>query len=81
MVASDARATPEILSSVDPGLLTPPEPGPLADAIGRLLGGPARRAELGARGLESVRSRFTWEGCVAGLDAVYKELCGDAARR
>lgn len=60
VVATDTGATPEILAPIDPGLLAAPDPESLAAAIGRLLDEPRRRAEIGKRGVESVRTRYGW---------------------
>jgi glycosyltransferase involved in cell wall biosynthesis len=74
VVATDSGASPEILGPIDPALLVPSDPGALAARIDELLRDPARRRELGAKGVESVRSRFAWPTIVAGLDEVYEEL-------
>jgi glycosyltransferase involved in cell wall biosynthesis len=80
VVATNTGATPEILAPIDPGLLTAPDPEALAATIRGLLSNPGRRSEVGARGVESVRSRYAWDRCVASLDGVYGELCEDAGR-
>lgn len=80
VVATDNGATPEILSAVDLGLLTPADPDALAAALERLLANAELRRALAVRGVEVVRSRYTWDACVTDLDKVYEELCGAAAR-
>lgn len=80
VVGTDTGATPEILAPIDPALLAAPEPDALAAAIERLLRDPARRGELGARGVQSVRSRFAWPAVIAQLDEVYGELVDAPAR-
>ena len=52
----------------------------LAARIEELLRDPKRRIELGARAVESVRSRFAWPTIVASLDEVYGELVPAPAR-
>jgi len=76
VVATNNGATPEILGAVDPLLLVPAEPEPIAAAIERLLANPELRRKLGQRGVEVVRARYAWPRIVAELDQVYAELCG-----
>ena len=59
VIASDRAAQPEVVG--DAGLLVNPEDvGAIADAMRRLAGDPALRAELSARGLERAR-QFDWQ--------------------
>lgn len=81
VVATDNGATPEILGAVDRRLLAAADPAALATAIGRMLGDERLRLDLGVRGLEIARSRYTWQASVAGLDSVYEELLATAPRR
>lgn len=76
VVATDSGASPEVLGPIDPALLVPADAEALAARLEALLRDPARRRELGAKGVESVRSRFAWPGIVARLDEVYAELVG-----
>ena len=78
VVATNIGAIPEVLDSLDLGPLAPPDPEALADTIRRLLADPDRRLDLAARGLQAVRSRYSWNACIAELDDVYEELCGSA---
>jgi glycosyltransferase involved in cell wall biosynthesis len=80
VVATDSGASPEILGPIDPVLLVPADPEALAARIADLLRDSRRRSELGARGVESVRSRFAWPTIVASLDDVYGELVHAHAR-
>ena len=43
--------------------------------VRRLLGDPAARAEMGARGLAAVRARYSWEAIEGDLLAFYADLC------
>jgi glycosyltransferase involved in cell wall biosynthesis len=80
VLATDSGASPEILGPIDPGLLVPADPDALATRIAELLRDPERRSELGAKGVESVRSRFAWPTIVASMDDVYGELVHAHAR-
>jgi len=69
------------LGPIDPALLVPADDGALAARIEELLRDPKRRHELGAKAVESVRSRFAWPTIVASMDEVYGELVQAHARR
>jgi glycosyltransferase involved in cell wall biosynthesis len=79
VVATDSGASPEILGPIDRTLLVPLDPAALADRLEQLLRDPARRRELGAKGVESVRARFAWPVILSQLDRVYAELVGEHA--
>ncbi len=75
VVATAAGGLPEIISHEATGLLVPPkEPGPLADAIVRLL----RDRDLGRRlaeaGRRHVEAEFSAESMVEGTLNVYREV-------
>ena len=80
VLATDSGASPEILGPIGRDLLVPADPEALAARMAELLGDARRRTELGAKGVESVRSRFAWPTIVASLDDVYRELVGAHAR-
>ena len=80
VVATDSGASPEILGPIDSALLVPADDEALAARIEELLRDAKRRIELGARAVESVRSRFAWPTIVASLDEVYGELVPASAR-
>jgi glycosyltransferase involved in cell wall biosynthesis len=54
------------------GLVVPLEPGALAAALSALLGDPARRAEMGRRGRELVRTRWSAPAVAAAMLAAYE---------
>lgn len=75
LVATDVPGCREIVIDGRTGLLVPPRDAPaLAAAIGRLLAGPALRAEMGRRGRELVAAEFSEERVAAQTLAVYREL-------
>ena len=77
VVASRVGVVPEILEDGRTALLVPPgEPGPLADAIGRLLDDPGRRREIGAAGAALVRARYSGARLAEQLTALYLSLAG-----
>jgi len=78
VVATDVGANREVVDGLDPEMLANSDPDSLARAIEVLIRDPERRARLGARSAEMVRSRYSWESCVAALDRVYAELTGPA---
>jgi glycosyltransferase involved in cell wall biosynthesis len=86
VIACDAGGAPEIIEHCSTGLLIPSphfanphsakhDAGdnvePLAEAILSLLDDRARAAEMGRRGCEQARSRFSWDACLARLNALY----------
>jgi len=80
VVATAAGGLPEIIRHEATGLLVPPkEPGPLADAILRLL----RDRELGRRlaeaGRRHVEQEFSAESMVEGTLRVYHEVMDEGA--
>lgn len=75
IVASRVDALEEIVVDGETGLLvSPDDPGPLADAVTDLLGNPARAAALGAGGLARLRQEYSVAGMVDATIAVYAEL-------
>ena len=75
VVASRVGVVPEILEDGRTALLVPSgEPGPLADAIARLLDDPGRRREVGASGAALVRARYSGARLAEQLTALYLSL-------
>lgn len=75
VVASRVGVVPEILEDGRTALLVPSgEPGPLADAIARLLDDAGRRREVGAAGAALVRARYSGMRLAEQLTALYLSL-------
>jgi glycosyltransferase involved in cell wall biosynthesis len=59
------------------GLLVPPrDPAALAGALRQLLADPARRAAMGAAGMQRARSRYHWGRIAEETLAVYERVAG-----
>lgn len=71
VVVSNRSSLPEVVG--DAGLLVEPEPGPLADAIQRLLADAALRQNLQARGLQRA-AQFSWAATAAETLRVYRQV-------
>ena len=54
------------------------EPGRLAAEIDRLLGDPATRREMGARGRALVVERYSWEACADAYERIYERIVASA---
>jgi glycosyltransferase involved in cell wall biosynthesis len=50
--------------------------GNLGEALGALLGDPARLDAMGRRGAEAVRERFTWEVVAREMEGIYERIAG-----
>ena len=62
MVVSDCEAPARVVSSVGFGLVVPKEDAKaLAEAVGKLLGDPVLRGEMGARGYEAAKAEYSEE--------------------
>lgn len=73
VIATNVGGPPEILSDGQEGyLLAPREPGPWAQAIGRLADEPDRAAAMGEAGRRRVQAHFTLAGHVAAVLALYE---------
>ncbi len=73
-VATDGGALPEVVGREGDGIIVPRKNArALADAISRLLGNPALRKEMGARGHRRVMERFTWRAMAVRTAEVYEE--------
>jgi glycosyltransferase involved in cell wall biosynthesis len=66
VVAVDAGGPSELIADARSGLLCPPRPSALADAVTGLAGSRAARERLARGGLAAVRER-TWEASLAAL--------------
>lgn len=71
LVASNRASLPEVVGQA--GMLAEPEPEPLAQALVKLLGDGALRAELRAAGPEQAK-RFTWAKTAQTTLRVYRRL-------
>ena len=77
VITSNVSSLPEVVG--DAALLIDPmDAGAIADAMARVLGDAALRAELIRRGHERVKA-FSWERSVARMREVYAELAGAPA--
>lgn len=75
VVASDIGGVPEWLEHERNGLLvTPGSVAELGRALASLVADGARNAEMGARGLDTIRERFLPERHVERLVALYREI-------
>lgn len=75
VVASRVGVVPEILEDGRTALLVPAgEPGPLAEAVARLIDDPPRRREIGAAGAALVHERYSGARLAERLTALYLSL-------
>ena len=78
VVATRVGGTPEVVDHGVSGILVPPRrPRQVADAIRRLVDDEALRTQMGARGAEIVRERFSIRRRVACIEALYADLLDD----
>jgi glycosyltransferase involved in cell wall biosynthesis len=78
VIASAAGGITDIVVDGRNGLLVPPgDVDALAGAVGRLLDDPAAAAEMGRRGSEDVKEKFSWDVIVGGLIDVYRGLAAE----
>jgi len=74
-VASAIGGIPEVLADGETGLLVPPEdPAALAAALGAVLRHPAAARRRAAAAQALVARRYSRDGCVDRLLALYGEL-------
>jgi glycosyltransferase involved in cell wall biosynthesis len=77
VVATDVDGVREVVGDRAEGILVPPRDSrALATAIIDLAADPARRAELGARGAQAVRQRFSLDAMIAQTLDVYSRAMG-----
>jgi len=75
VIAADTSSLPEVVG--DAGLLVSPgDPGALAEAMVRVLQDPALAADLRQRGFDRAK-RFTWEEAAARTLAVYRAVAAE----
>jgi glycosyltransferase involved in cell wall biosynthesis len=75
VVAARSGALPELVEDGTSGLLVPPRDATaLADAIQKLAGDERLRREMGQRGLERVRRKFTVPGSIENVVKVYESM-------
>ncbi|GAC1326834.1 MAG: hypothetical protein NVSMB2_26280 [Chloroflexota bacterium] len=75
VVATDVGPSGELLGP-DAGLLVPPRPDALAQALGTLIADSALRARLGTAGRARVASLFDLDHHVASMATIYREAVG-----
>jgi glycosyltransferase involved in cell wall biosynthesis len=76
-ISTGVGGVPELIQPGATGLLVPPDaPGPLAQALQRLIGDPALRARLGAAGSRRVAGHFDARSAIAALLALFAERGG-----
>ena len=83
VVASNLGGYTETVLESETGFLVPPgAPAPLAGAIERLIdAGAEKRAEMGAKGRERVRSRYSKLALQSATLAVYQRVLSQAEQR
>lgn len=80
VVSTDGGALPEVVG--DAGRVVPARDAKaLARAIAELLENPQAREHLGRRGRQRIVERFCWSRAAAALDALYREVIAERARR
>jgi phosphatidyl-myo-inositol dimannoside synthase len=81
VVASDAGGLPEVVEHGVTGLIVPRgDSTALAAAMGRLLGDPALRAEMGRAGRERSLRLFDWDRTAEQLEHIYAQVMAGASR-
>lgn len=79
VIGSRVGGVPETMIEGETGLLVPPEnPAALAAAILELAADPTRRRAMGESGAAFVRERYSVDGMVEGMLAVYRRQIGEA---
>jgi glycosyltransferase involved in cell wall biosynthesis len=78
VVASLVDGLPDVVEDDRTGLLVPAgDPEALADAIARLAGDSALRADMGRAGRAFVERRYRWEENVAQMEGLYQYLLAE----
>lgn len=77
VIASDFPFWRRLLDGIDCAMfIDPSDPAAIAAAIDELAAEPERAAEMGRRGAEAVKNRFTWESEERTLLELYEDLLG-----
>ncbi|MCX7679776.1 MAG: glycosyltransferase family 4 protein, partial [Spirochaetes bacterium] len=72
VIASDAGALPEVVG--DAGMIVPARNHiALADAINKALANPQFRTKMAKRGIERIKTKFTWENAVKLMIEIYEK--------
>lgn len=71
-------AVSEVISDGVDGFLVPPEAGPIADRLVRLLADPDLARRMGAAGKAKVERCYTWDRIAANVEQVYRRLVPEA---
>ena len=80
VVAVEGQGIAPIVREAGAGLLVPPKDvSATAAAIQRLLGNPRERREMGERGRQAVRERFSWARCARETIGTYAEAVRSTA--
>jgi glycosyltransferase involved in cell wall biosynthesis len=80
VVASAVGGIPEAVEDGVHGRLVPPaDPEALANALAEMHRKPDAARQMGIRGAERVRERFTWQRVVENFEAVYDDVLGLAS--
>jgi glycosyltransferase involved in cell wall biosynthesis len=75
VVATAVDGTPEIVRDGETGLLVPPsQPGPLADALARVLDDPPLARRMGDEALRLGRELYTWTANARRMTEIYEGL-------
>lgn len=71
-ISTEVSAIPELIEDGRTGILVPPDqPGPLAEALTRLIGAPLLRERLGRAGMRRVGEAFAMEPGIERLAALF----------
>jgi glycosyltransferase involved in cell wall biosynthesis len=79
VVAVDAGGPSELIASGRSGILCPPRPSALADAVAGLAAHPSSRRRLATGGVAAVRER-TWEASLAALGGGWRRALATRSR-
>lgn len=80
VVASDFPSSRELVTQGVTGLLVPPrQPGPLAEAIQRILADPVEAARMGEAGWRLARERYDARRNAEAILAIYEKILGAGA--
>ncbi|MFF5964343.1 glycosyltransferase family 4 protein [Streptomyces collinus] len=74
VVASDFAGSSEVVRHGHDGLVATAAPGPVAEAVCRLLDDPAERIRMGQQGNEKLRRELTWDATTERVRQVYSAL-------